>query len=189
MARRMLWLSLLLIPPLVLLCSLAVGACLRNGTEPSNVTIYEGNLPVAVGTRSQALALVSERAGFFPIVPDRFPFDGMALVGARSIVSPDVGAGAARTHLIFSATDDAPESEVQMAQSSVYWGPDLGDARRLDVRVATIDVLALQPAGSAGPQFWLRTDGMYVYIVVIGPEPLSDADVLPMLRSIAGQMR
>jgi hypothetical protein len=188
MARRTLRLSLLLVPPLVLLGALVWVFWLRSGPEPANVTIYERNLPVAVATRSQALAVISERVGFVPILPDRLPLEGLSLVGVRSIVPPDVPAGEERTHLIFSGADTA-EALLQMAQGSVYWGPDLDQARTLDVGVDTIDAYALQPAGSAGPQFWLRTDGTYIYILVIGSEPISDADVLPMLESIAGRMR
>ena len=188
MDRRTLRLGLFIVPPLLLLGVLAWAAWLQGGPEPTNVTIYEGNLPVAVGTSSQALEAVAERAGFEPIVPRRFPFGGLSLVGARAVLPPDVVAGAERTQLIFSG----PETEgsfVLIAQSQVSWGSDLAAARRVDIGVDAIEAFALQPADSLGPQFWLRTDGTYISVLVGAPGPLSDADVLPMLRSIAGQMR
>jgi hypothetical protein len=189
MHRRTLRFGLFIVPPLLLLGALAWVFWLRGGPEPTNVTIYEGNLPVAVGTRSQALDEVAERAGFVPIMPSRFLLPGLSLVAVRAVLPPDVAAGAERTHLIFSARDPGDQRLTIVAQSPVYWGSDLAEARQIDIGVGAVEVFALQAPGSAAPQFWLRTDGIHVSILLGGQEPISDAKALPMLRSIAGQMR
>lgn len=179
--------ALFALPPLVLIAALAWTTWSRDDAEPANVTVYEGNLPVSIATPSEALRIVSERVGFDPIVPEHLPLPGLRLVGVRSVVHPRL-VDAPRSNLIFSsATSEA--SFIQVAQGTVYWGPDLDDARQVEIGVPGLEVLAIGEEGVATAQYWLRSASVFVYVLVIGPEPITDGEAKPMLVSIARKMQ
>jgi hypothetical protein len=159
--------------------------------EPANVEVREGDVLVARVTRSEALDMAAARIGFQPVVADELPVNGLALDSVTTIVPPEADAEAPRSLLYFvpPETEGQPESLVILAQSTVYWGVPLDDARSIDLEADGAEAWALSPEGEQGGEYWLHAGDMYVYALLGAPKPISDSDAAEMLHSLARELQ
>jgi hypothetical protein len=176
---------LVALPPLIVV-GLAIWVYwLRDDGEAVNVTLREAGMDIALVTRTEALRRVEERVGFRPIVPGPLPVDGLSLVRVDSAVPPDAGFAAPASSLMFAQRETSQPETVVLLQSTVFEDGVPTDARPIDIAVDGAEAWEIGPL----PRYLVYAGGMYVAALVLSAPRVTDADVLPMLRSIARQLQ
>lgn len=182
-------LVLLALPPLVV-AALAIWAYwLRSGPEPVNVILREGGVQVALTTRTEALRAAEERVGFRLIMPERVPIRGLSLARVDSLLPPEEGVNEPTAAMMFQRRDQPQPEVMHVVQSTEFKDGDRvgvpDDARAIDLGIEGAQAWDI---GEGLVRYLVHADAMYVWVFLLSRQPLTDDDVLPMLRSIAGQL-
>lgn len=188
--RSWLWRAVVAALPPLVVAALAIWAYwLRSGPEPANVIVREGGVEVARTTRTEALTALEERVGFRPVMPERLPIKGLSLARVDSLLPPEEGVNEP-TAAMMLVQRDRPQPEMVFAVQSTEFkdGAQVGvpdDARAVDLGIEGAQAWDI---GEGLVRYLVRADGMYVWVFLLSLNPLTDGDVLPMLRSIADQL-
>ena len=178
-----------LISPVALFAAVALWAFWPTGeAETPSVNVRESGQLVARASESRALQMLKDRVGFRPVIPGVFPIEGLTLAIVDSGLPPEPGLESPISSLRFIAVETAfqPESVI-LSQSKSFQGGIPPDARPIDLGVK--GAVAWQLRSSPPVSYLVQRGNMFVQAVVLRKEPLTDADILPMLRSIATKLR
>jgi len=188
--QRVRWVRILLLvglPPLIV-GGLAIWNYVLRDTQPLDVVLQEGGLEVSLTTRSAAMDAVSKRVGFRPVVPERFPLQDMRLAIAGSYLPPEHGVTSPAARLLFVVWGQVqqPESVVIFHAGAIESGI-MDQARAVGIGVEGAEAWEVGPAPLL--RYLVASGEMYVSVLVLSRQEFSDADSLPMLRSIAEQLQ
>jgi hypothetical protein len=175
---------LVALPPL-LVAGLVIWAFWSSGEEQT-VTVLEDGVAIVTAPLPKALDLVEERIGFRPVVPSRIPLDGLTLFQIDSFLPQGEG-GKPPVSIVLFLEPNIPEPRlVRVGQSALFDGAVPSDARSLNIGVNGVAVWAVT---DPFPRFLIVSGGVLVSTQVVSDPFVTDRDALPMLRSIAKQLK